>query len=84
MLLALAPLLESALIPRVDNPWPERIGLGFPFAMAGAFGVLASLAAGDADGEERDRAIYRGGLWGFRFGATLYVVALTFQVASGQ
>jgi hypothetical protein len=84
MLLALVPLLESALVPRVDNPWPERIGLGFPFAMAGAVGVLASLAAGDDDREARDRAIYRGGLWGFRFGAALYVVALMFQVASGR
>jgi hypothetical protein len=81
MLFALVSL-ESAIFPRVDNPWPESIGLGFPFASAGAIGVIGGLLARDATQEERDRATYLGGLWGFRLGAAFYVLALLVQVAS--
>ncbi len=83
MAFALAALLESALLPRVEDPWPERIGLGFPFAMAGAGGVLAGVAHTESSPASRDRAVRRGGLFGFGFGAALYLLSLVVQLGSG-
>ena len=77
-------LLAGLTLPRVQNPWPESIGLGFPFAMAGAAGVLVSMIQPDTSQAERDRAIRVGNLWGFRLGAGFYVISLVFQVAYGQ
>jgi hypothetical protein len=74
-------LLAGLALPRVQSPWPESIGLGFPFAMAGAAGVLASMIQPEASQAERDRAIRIGNLWGFRSGAAFYVLSLIFQVA---
>jgi hypothetical protein len=81
----LEALLGSGFaLPRVQNPWPENIGLGFPFAAAGAAGVLVSMVHTDASQADRDRAIRVGNLWGFRLGGLFYLVSLIFQVASGQ
>jgi hypothetical protein len=77
-------LLMGLTLPRVQNPWPESIGLGFPFAMAGAAGVLASMIQTEASQTDRDRAIRIGNLWGFRLGALFYVVSLIFQIAFGS
>jgi hypothetical protein len=74
-------LLAGITFPRVQSPWPESIGLGFPFAMAGAAGVLASMIQPEASQAERDRAIRIGNLWGFRSGAAFYILSLIFQVA---
>jgi hypothetical protein len=76
-------VLAGLTLPRVQNPWPESIGLGFPFAMAGAAGVLASLIQAEASQAVRDRAIHVGNLWGFRLGGLFYVASLISQVVSG-
>lgn len=75
-------LVLASLLPRVENPWPDTIGIELPFAMAGAGGVLAGfLYTGDSKAG-RDGAVRRGGLWGFRLGMTFYVLSFIIQVAS--
>jgi hypothetical protein len=78
--LALALLLVSFL-PQVENPWPDTIGIGFPFAAAGACGVLASVLFTNAERDRRDQAIRRSGLFGFCAGVGFYVLSLVVQVA---
>jgi hypothetical protein len=73
-------LFAGLTLPRVQSPWPESIGLGFPFAMAGAAGVLASRIQPEVLQAERDRAIRVGNLWSFRLGAAFYLLSLAFQV----
>jgi hypothetical protein len=73
-------LFVGSILPRVEDPWPDTIGLGFPFAIAGAIGVLASVVYADAEEDRRDRAIRAGGLMGFRIGAAIYVISLVIQV----
>jgi len=73
----------GAVLPRVQNPWPESIGLGFPFALAGASGVLMGVLLSEAPSAKRDRAIRIGGLWGFRIGALFYSACVVVQVLSG-
>jgi hypothetical protein len=36
-------LLSGIVLPRVEDPWPETVGLGLPFTLAGAGGVLAGV-----------------------------------------
>jgi hypothetical protein len=80
----LAPFLPhlfgASILPEVEDPWPHRIGLGFPFAVAGAFGVLAGMLHANSPSARRERAISRGGLIGFQLGAGWYVLALVVQV----
>jgi hypothetical protein len=76
-------LLLSSVLPRVENPWPESIGIELPFALAGAFGVAAGAWHADAPREKRDKAVAMGGAWGFRVGALLYALALVNQVTFG-
>jgi hypothetical protein len=75
--------LVASILPYVENPWPETIGLELPFAMAGAGGVLASLSHIEAAQVDRDRAISHGGLRGFRLGAAFYVLSLLNQIVLG-
>lgn len=74
-------IFVASILPRVENPWPDTIGLELPFAMAGAGGVLASVSYAEVAQVERDRAISRGGLRGFRLGAAFYVLSLLNQIA---
>ena len=76
-------LLSTAVIPGVENPWPDSIGIELPFAFAGAGGVLASTWRGDSSRAEQERAIIKGGIWGFRLGALTYLIALANQVTFG-
>jgi hypothetical protein len=62
----------AALLPRVENPWPETIGLGFPLSTAGAGGVLAGVLFNEADPRRRDRATRLGAFTGFWLGAVAY------------
>jgi hypothetical protein len=64
----------------VRDPWPHSIGLGFPFALAGAFGVLADLVYAEASKAQRDRVSNEAGVFGFRLGAGIYAVSLLVQV----
>lgn len=77
-------LLLDSIFPRVEDPWPESIGIGFPFTVAGAFGVLANVIFSEAPQQQRERAIRLGGVYGFQFGAVIYVLSLIVQVASSR
>lgn len=75
-------LVLASFLPRVENPWPDTIGIELPFAMAGAGGLLAGfLYAGDSRAG-RDGVVRSGGLWGFRLGLLFYVLSFLNQVAS--
>ncbi len=77
-------MLLASVFPHVKDPWPDAIGVEFPFAVAGGFGVLADVVNADAPQEQRDRAIRRGGIWGFRIGAFFYAISLLEQLLFGQ
>jgi hypothetical protein len=68
--------------PRVENPWPETIDLGFPFALAAAFGVVATAFSVRAPKARRDRAIGQAATAGFLLGSVLYLLALLVQLGS--
>jgi hypothetical protein len=76
-------LLAGSIPPHVEDPWPDRIGLGFPFALAGAAGVLAGVIHADASADLRDGKIRRAGQIGFWWGAGIYAISLAVQVISG-
>jgi hypothetical protein len=80
-----APLfafLLAALVPKIEDPLPDRIGLGFPFAIAGFCGVIAGLAKTTASPGRREQAVNKAGLFGFLVGSGLYLLALAIQVLS--
>ena len=79
---AFAGLLFGSVFPRVEDPLPKSIGLGFPFALAGAGGVFAGVLYADASPVTRNRAIGRGGQIGFWLGMAAYFVSLAAQVGS--
>lgn len=66
--------------PRVDDPWPDSIGLELPIVMAGVGGAVASVLYAGASKADRDEAIRYGGLGGFGLGALFYVLALVNQI----
>jgi hypothetical protein len=72
----------NALLPRVEDPWPESVGLDLPFSAAGIGGVLGNLVAAYGSPEEQARATSLWGLWFFRFGALAYLLLLVNQVLS--
>jgi hypothetical protein len=75
-----AGIFFGSILPRVENPLPESIGLGFPIATAGAGGVLAGVIYTGASPVRRNRAISLGGLFGFGIGAAVYLLSLAVQV----
>lgn len=75
-------LLLASLLPEVEAPWPDRIGIDFLFQAGGAGGWVMDLVEADAPEADRNRAIRWGGLWGFRIGAAFYVLSLLVQVGS--
>jgi hypothetical protein len=80
-MLSISPeILFGSILPRVEDPLPDTIGLGFPFACAGAGGVLAGVVFSSSSAERRDRAMSRGGLVGFQIGAAVYFLALATQL----
>jgi hypothetical protein len=83
-MLVLALLLGQALgLPEVENPIPERIGLGDVFTAAGAGGVLGGMVGVCCSPKSKERAISVGSVIGFCVGAGFYAIALVIQVASG-
>jgi hypothetical protein len=75
-------LIANSVFPRVESPWPESIDLGLPVTLGGAFGVLAGVVHACSPRKRRERAITRGGAWGFGIGVLFYVAALVVQVMS--
>jgi hypothetical protein len=84
VLASVPAVLVGVFLPAVENPWPDQIGIEFPFAVAGALGVLAGVFRGDVAPELRDRAIHRGGIWGFRLGAGIYALSAIVQLGFRQ
>ena len=75
-------LLVFALLPRVEDPWPDAIGLGFVVTTAGAGAMLAGCAFVAAPPQRRERAIALGMVFGFLVGCVVYVISLAAQVGS--
>jgi hypothetical protein len=81
--LLLAFLLGQALgLPEVENPIPERIGLGDVITVAGAGGVLGGMVGVWCSPKNKDRAISVGSAIGLCAGTGFYALALLIQVAS--
>jgi hypothetical protein len=82
MLVAIWGFWFDALLPRVEDPWPDSIGLSFPFVLSGAVGVFVDVFMVGAPPARRNRAISQGTRAGFVFGGALYLISLASQVAS--
>jgi hypothetical protein len=83
-MLVFAFLLGQALgLLEVENPVPEKIGLGDVFTVAGAGGVLGGMVGVCCSPENKERAVSVGSVIGLCIGAGIYAVALVIQVASG-
>lgn len=80
---ALFLILIASFLPRVEDPIPDRIGLGTVFACVGIGGAFAGVVCSAASNTRRDRAIKWGGVLGFAAGACLYVLSLVAQLVSG-
>ena len=76
-------MLALAVLPRAEDPWPDTIDFGFPFAVAGGLGMAASVLYAQRSVAERDEAVRSGNVWGFWLGLGLYSIALLNQVAFG-
>lgn len=74
--------LIVAVLPRIEDPLPESIDMGFPFMLASAFAAFAGIVHANAPRAEWEAAARRGGLRGFQLGTLIYVVSLGNQVLS--
>jgi hypothetical protein len=72
----------EGLLPRVESPVPETIGLGAIFAIAGAGGVLMLVLAslGGVSDARRDAWGRWGIVGGFGAGSLFYLLALAVQL----
>ena len=75
-------LLSSSFFPQVEDPWPDRIGFGFPIVLAGAGAALGGVIYASAPLARRERAIGRFSMWGFWIGVLFYAMSVLAQVAS--
>lgn len=87
ILLALGALCVSGVatvLPQVRDPWPDTIGLDFPFTLAGACSVilLVTAVATDRPKRVRDQWARQGLSTGFVLGVSFYLLALGAQVFS--
>lgn len=82
-MLLIALLLGQALgLPEVEDPIPDKIGLGSLVALAGAGGMLGGIWKLGAPPRKRERAISWGSLAGFSIGVGIYVLLLLVQIVS--
>jgi len=74
------------VLPNVENPIPDTIGLGSIFSAAGAGGVLLLVLATvlELPDTRRDAWGRLGIALGFIFGSTIYLVALVDQLLCRQ
>lgn len=75
-------LLVGSLFPRVEDPWPDEIGLGLPVVLAGAGTALGGVVYASAPRARRERAMGRFSVWGFWIGVLPYATSLVAQVVS--
>lgn len=75
-------LLLASFFPEVEDPWPDRIDVTFPFTTAGASGMLFGIYYGASSSARRERAINCGGRIGFYGGWGFYLLSLLVQLVS--
>lgn len=75
-------LLNGSFVPRVEDPWPDTIGLEFPFTLSAACGAVIAFLYSDAPRVRRDRAVRRGALAGFCLGVLIYTISLVGSLIS--
>jgi hypothetical protein len=75
-------LLAGSVFPQVEDPWPDRIGFGFPIVLAGAGTALGGVIYASAPRARRERAIGRFSTWGFWIGVLFYAMSVVAQVVS--
>jgi hypothetical protein len=80
--LAISILLLASFFPEVEDPWPDRIDVSLPFAVAGAIGMLCGIYHGASPPAVRERAINRGGRIGFYGGWGFYLLSWVVQLSS--
>ena len=73
-------LLLASVLPRVEDPIPESVGLWLPIEMAGAGVVLLGIAFLRSSPARREKAISIGGSVGFGLGVLIYLIALVAQL----
>ncbi|HEX3239787.1 MAG TPA: hypothetical protein VHR18_06595 [Solirubrobacterales bacterium] len=71
IVIALAALV-GAVLPEAEYPWPERIGISFPFTIAGGLGVAAGALPRRSTPAARDRATRIGSFIGFWVGSVIF------------
>ncbi len=80
----LALIVWQALgFPEVEDPIPDRIGLGYLFELAGAAGVIGGIASLVAWPRKRELFISVGTLVGFAIGLGFYALSLAIQLLFG-
>jgi lipopolysaccharide export LptBFGC system permease protein LptF len=75
-------LLALAVLPRVEDPWPDTISFWLPVSTAGLGMTLAAVLFVRSPRERREDATRLGIFWGFVVGLLFYVIALAAQVIS--
>jgi hypothetical protein len=75
-------LFAASFIPEAEYPWPQRIGVTFPLALAGGLGVVAGASPRRATPAARDRAARIGSFFGFWLGSLIYAGLLVVRVVS--
>jgi len=82
-MLALALLIVQALgLPEVENPVPDKIGLGYLVSLAGAGGVLGGVVSVIGWPQKREQFVTVGTFFGFCIGLAIYASALIIQLIS--
>jgi hypothetical protein len=71
-----------AALPRVEDPWPRTIGIGFPFPTAGAGGVLGNVFWARRPVAAQNRATSVGDFCGFWAGAIFLLALFVNQLLS--
>jgi hypothetical protein len=80
----LALIVWQALgFPEVEDPVPDRIGLGYLFELGGAGGVIGGMVSLIASPRRRELFISVGTLVGFAIGAGFYALSLAVQLLFG-
>lgn len=79
--------LLASVLPRVEDPIPETIGLGTVFAIAGACGVIGAILGGldrlrTREEHNRDWWTSWGLATGLFIGTVFYLLSLIAQVLS--